>query len=797
MLSPKLKAEIRKLWDAFWAGGIANPLTAIEQITYLVFLKRLEDLDNERAKEAQRVNRDYQSNFDTDYTLPDGKTYTGNQFRWSTLQNRAGDDLFNFMRGPVFDWLKTIEKRDDPKADRMRDAVFVIPKVTLLERAMQIIGDLFVPERNQDTLGDIYEMLLSEISEAGKNGQFRTPRHIIRAMCELVDPRPGDRICDPACGTAGFLVNTYQHILANHTSNETLEFNADGSPIHASGDKLSPGDLEELRRGVIKDDQLGHHFFYGFDFDRTMLRLGWMNMIQHGLENPQIYYADTLGSRFNHRVAPGGDLHESFDVVLANPPFAGSIDKSNIGESLRELGTTKTELLFLELTLQLLKLGGRAAVIVPEGVLFGSTRAHTALRRKLVEENRLTAVISLPSGVFQPYSGAKTSILVFYKGGRTEEVWFYEVAADGYNLDARRTERPEENDLWDTVIQYHLRYPELFRRSGKITAPAFVQGGWWSQWSVQSEREALQTIYFRPCFVVDRRKAEEDYSVFAEPEKLQQAIQQARRQVVTTAKAELEAIPKVAQEAALSHLQRRLNTLKREHEGEQRHKALLEVRSELDQISREHLTDALDQIRKQFEKAAEEAGVRTSGDELYGLEALGYALDEALSAFNVDATVTDIMSTLRKKLDRYIEAVSSDQEPLPLVHSPNSKTKEAVTLAKRVKLVRPFAQLDGYARLMFGRILLLTETLYEAIREHEKKAKGMPSQLPDLPKWWTATSEGMLENDHNLSADRYKPFMLEAIEYDPPSQIIDELQKLELQIQEGLTTLLAIIEDVE
>jgi type I restriction enzyme M protein len=484
MLSQKLKADIRKLWDRFWSGGIANPLTAIEQITYLVFLKRLEELDNQNAREAREANRPHTSIFD----VPDGTTY-----RWSHIKQLPSEERLKHVRGPVFEWLKTIEGAEE----RMRDAVFVIPSANLLQGAIEIIDNLFVPSRNQDTLGDIYEMLLSEIAEAGKNGQFRTPRHIIRAMCDLVDPRYGERICDPACGTGGFIINAYQHILKSNTSPDILEFEANGTPLNLIGDLLTPEQHAELRR----------NHFYGFDFDRTMVRLGWMNAIQHGLDNPQINYADTLGSRFYTRVAE--ELAESFDVVLANPPFTGNIDKTDIGESLRQsLSTTKTELLFVELILQLLSPGGRAAVIVPEGVLFGSTGAHKALRKKLVTENQLRAVISLPGGVFQPYSGVKTSILVFHKGGKTDEVWFYEITADGHSLDAKRTERPNQNDLWDMVLKYRLRYIPDFRQP----APAFINGAGWKQWSgLPSDERTMR--YAQPLIATEEHEDNEGEKV--------------------------------------------------------------------------------------------------------------------------------------------------------------------------------------------------------------------------------------------------------------------------------------------
>ena len=482
MLSPQLKSKIRQLWDAFWAGGVANPLSAIEQITYLVFLKRLEDLDTERAKNARAAKQKYKSIFDFKANVLQ-KLLNGEEYRWSYIKRLPPEERFTHVRNYVFDWMKSIEGATPEDQDRMRDAVFLIPNAGLLERAMNILDDLFVPDRNNDTLGDIYEDLLNEIATAGKNGQFRTPRHIIRAMCDLVDVKFGELVCDPACGTGGFLVNAYQHILEANTSPDILRYTEDGTPINAIGDKLTAKEHSALRSNHL----------HGFDFDRTMVRLGWMNMIQHGLESPKINYADALGSKFNTEVQENGKWYEHFDVVLANPPFTGNIDKDDIGKTLKSLGTNKTELLFVDLILQLLKPGGRAAVIVPEGVLFGSTKAHLALRKKLIEKTQLQAVISLPGGVFQPYAGVKTSILVFVKGGKTENVWFYEVGADGETLNAKRDSNPENNDLWDMRLKFRLRYSQ--------EAPAFMRPHQteWKAWQAFAENErALR--YIKPQF---------------------------------------------------------------------------------------------------------------------------------------------------------------------------------------------------------------------------------------------------------------------------------------------------------
>ncbi|WP_414569419.1 N-6 DNA methylase [Nostoc sp. CCY 9925] len=491
MLSPQLKREIRQLWDYFWSGGISNPLVAIEQITYLVFLKRLEDLKPK------------------DLVIPE-------ECRWSNFKHLSEDALLKRVRGEVFEWLRSLDT-DDPQAQRsetkssedsadqktsekrhgrMSDAVFLIPNATLLRRAIDTIDKLFIVSHNQDTMGNIYENLLSKLVVAGKNGQFQTPRHIIRVMCDLVNPQWNDRICDPTCGTAGFLVNAYQHILKTHTDPANLVFEGDGTPMNTLegrpfkilGENLSTEQYKYLQENAL----------YGYDFDKTILHLGWMNLIQHGIKKPNVNYANTLGSAFNQKIQSGevGD----FSVILANPPFKGSLDKTDIGESLQDFKTSKTELLFIELILQLLAIGGRAAVIVPEGVLFGSSKAHKALREKLVAENTLRGVISLPGGVFKPYAGVKTSILLFNKGGTTDEVWFYEVAKDGETLDDRRIPRPQENDLWDLTLKYRLQFEE--------SAPAFVDGETWKQWQTM-EPKRRSVSYARPIIEAEIFRSEE------------------------------------------------------------------------------------------------------------------------------------------------------------------------------------------------------------------------------------------------------------------------------------------------
>ncbi len=429
MLKAELKSKINQLWDRFWAGGLANPLTAIEQISYLIFIKRLEDMDEITKNRAEARNEKYVSIFKNHEDC-----------KWSHWKHFNAEEMLIHVRDKVFLFIKNIKLGEDGEfAKLMHDAIFMIPKPSLLQEAVTIIDELKISPQNYDTLGDMYEYLLSELSSAGKVGQFRTPRHIIRMMVNLVDPQLGDRICDPACGTAGFLVNAYQYVLEKNTSEEIIKYDEDGSPHNLIGDKIT--DKKHWR--LLRKDT-----FYGFDFDQTMVRIAAMNMILHGIESPNIKRKDTLSKNFEQK--------EEYDVILANPPFTGSIDKSDINDNLK-VKTSKTELLFLELFYNLLQIGGRGAVIVPNGVLFGSSNAHKEIRKLLLENCQLEAVISMPSGVFQPYSGVGTAVLVFIKGGKTEKVWFYDMLKDGFSLDQKRNFIDGKGDIPDIIEKFKTK----------------------------------------------------------------------------------------------------------------------------------------------------------------------------------------------------------------------------------------------------------------------------------------------------------------------------------------------------
>ncbi|MCK6543006.1 type I restriction-modification system subunit M [bacterium] len=430
LTNPDLKSKIDSLWDKFWSGGIANPITAIEQMSYLIFLKRLEDMDNARAAAAKRRNETYRSVF-----------HGNKECRWSHWSQLPGDQMLKHVRDKVFDFLREVGGETSTFTQHMEDAVFVIPKASLLQEAVKIIDDMHISEQNVDVQGDLYEYLLSQLTTSGKNGQFRTPRHIIRMITKLVDPKIGQRICDPACGTGGFLVAAYEQILEENTTPDLIERDEDGKAHHLIGDKIADKKLMQF---------LKSRALTGYDFDSTMVRIGAMNLMLHGIDNPRCVYTDTMSKAFTEK--------SEYDVILANPPFKGSIDKSDINERFTT-STTKTELLFIELIYGLLKNGGKAGVIVPDGVLFGTSNAHVDTRKIIVDKCKLEGVISMPSGVFKPYAGVSTAVLIFQKGGTTKNVWFYDMEADGFSLDDKR-QRVEANDIPDILKSWGLRNSE-------------------------------------------------------------------------------------------------------------------------------------------------------------------------------------------------------------------------------------------------------------------------------------------------------------------------------------------------
>ncbi|MFT4244541.1 MAG: type I restriction-modification system subunit M [Candidatus Woesearchaeota archaeon] len=431
MLDSKLKSDIQKLWNRFWSGGISNPLTAIEQISYLLFLKRLEDEDSSKAFNAQLEGKEYTSIF-TGTTTIQGIEIDKSTCKWSTWSQYSADIILNHVRTKVFPFIQHLGEEDSLYARYMKDAVFTIPTPSLLIEAVNIINEMHIKEQNRDTKGDMYEFLLSELQTSGKNGQFRTPRHIINMIVEILDPQVDDTICDPSCGTAGFLVSAYEYILKQNTSTEFIKIDEQGETYNYKADKLTKQNWDSLKNRT----------FTGYDIDITMARIGLMNLMMHGIDNPNIEQLNTLSSSYTQ--------NNYFDVILANPPFKGSIDESELTEELT-IKSKKTEILFIELIYNLLNNSGRAGVVVPEGILFGNSNAHKSIRKLLLNECRLDAVIKMPSGVFKPYAGVSTGVLIFTKGEPTKQVLFYEMKSDGYSLDDKRIFIDGKGDIPDII----------------------------------------------------------------------------------------------------------------------------------------------------------------------------------------------------------------------------------------------------------------------------------------------------------------------------------------------------------
>ena len=434
MITGELKNRIDSLWDIFAAGGLVNPLDVIEQITYLMFIRDLDDTDNIRAKEAAMLGLPHKSIFAGEVTIG-GRIIDGSQLKWSVFHDFPAGKQYTTMQEWVFPFIKTLHGDKNSSYSRyMDDAIFKIPTPLLLSKVVDCLDEIYdqmAQIKQTDIRGDVYEYLLSKIAQSGLNGQFRTPRHIIRMMVEMMDPMADEVICDPACGTSGFLVT--------------------------AADYLRESRREEILFNRQKKDHYMNHMFHGYDMDRTMLRIGAMNMMTHGIDNPTIEYRDSLSDQNPDK--------DKYSLILANPPFKGSLDNDIVSaDLLKKCKTKKTELLFLALFLRMLRVGGRCACIVPDGVLFGSSKAHKDIRKEIIEGNRLEAVISMPSGVFKPYAGVSTAVLVFTKTGHggTDKVWFYDMKADGLSLDDKRSP-VQENDIPDIIARFHNRENEESR----------------------------------------------------------------------------------------------------------------------------------------------------------------------------------------------------------------------------------------------------------------------------------------------------------------------------------------------
>jgi len=464
MIIGELKNKIDRVWEMFWTGGITNPLDVIEQITYLMFIRDLDEIDNARRKDSLMLGLSYDSIFNGKENL-----------KWTSLRDMPANTMYQSIQGEVFPFIKGLHANNGSTyAKYMEDAIFKIPTPQLLEKIVTALDEIYElveksPDR-KDVRGDLYEYMLGQLTTAGTNGQFRTPRHIIRMMVELLDLQPNDTICDPAAGTSGFLV--------------------------AAGEYLKEKFLEEIFYNKENKAHYDNTMFTGYDMDRTMLRIGAMNMMTHGIGNPRIVYRDSLSDQ-------NGDSGV-YTKILANPPFKGSLDYDIVSTNLIKLvKTKKTELLFLALFLRMLKNGGRCASIVPDGVLFGSSTAHKNIRKEIVENHRLEAIISMPSGVFKPYAGVSTAIIIFTKtgAGGTDNVWFYDMQADGYSLDDKRT-AIDTSDIPDIIARFKDLSAEAVRertdRSFLVPKDEIVANGYDLSINKYKKSAYVEEVYPHP-----------------------------------------------------------------------------------------------------------------------------------------------------------------------------------------------------------------------------------------------------------------------------------------------------------
>lgn len=480
MITGEHKNQIDAIWDTFWSSGITNPITVLEQMTYLFFMKMLDDSQLKREANAKVMGIKAKNLVfkEGNWTNPETEQEVPYEhLRWSVFKNFDATQMFNIVRNDVFVFIKNIGTGKDSAFSRYMDnAIFMLPSERVLSKIVDGVSQLDM--NNKDAMGDVYEYILGKMAASGNNGQFRTPRHIIRMMVNMMKPTLQDTICDPAMGSAGFIVESAKYI------------------------------EEHYKSEIIKKEH-GEHYrntmFYGFDTDQTMLRIGAMNLMLHGVDNPNVKYQDSLSE----------DNHDKnlYSLILANPPFTGSLDYEIVDNSLLAITKTKkTELLFLSLFIRSLKSGGRAASIVPDGVLFGSSRAHLSIRKELIDNQQLEAIISMPSGVFKPYSGVSTAILIFTKTGTggTDKVWFYDMTADGYSLDDKRTALDNEGDIPDIIARYHNLKSEATRtrkdKSFFVPKDEIVANGYDLTINKYKEVERERIVYEKPEVVLTRIK---------------------------------------------------------------------------------------------------------------------------------------------------------------------------------------------------------------------------------------------------------------------------------------------------
>lgn len=834
MLSPQLRRKIHDLWSLFWSSGLSNPLVAIEQITYLLFIRQLEALDGERVKQgkpsiyqltaeetSERTKQLRAGTAAEKIAIPEGYDFC----RWSYIRQNPSFPLIN---DTVFPWLRSLENRVGPAQNgnttlgrisgRLSDAYFVLDpnKSDTLKRSVSLIDDLFrqldTRSVNSDIMGDIFEYLLEEVKESGKNGQFRTPRHVIRFMVQLLKPELGKTILDPACGSGGFLLNSLLNWKAEHTDTDVLRLEWDGSPhdvlpVWPEGAQLNFNNL-----------------FHGYDNDRTMVRIAWMNLILHDLESPEVKQLDSLSKRL------ANDQSGTYDYILANPPFTGSVDEGDLSENRVRFPrsgrgsnplTTKSELLFVWLILDLLKIGGRAAVIVPDGVLFGGTNAHRALRRQLIFENTLEGVVSLPANMFQPYSGVKTSILLFQKAGttvakgeepRTREVWFYEINDEAFSLDQKRKALyGQDNDLWDALVKFEAwnRY-----RKGDTASPApsvakdYHQPDYWEERWRSVDEEVLSIFpdksgekgHTFPIHELWRRDLPFDPTDTRGARQYDDAVlTRVRPRFQSAIQALVEAIVKHAYATA-----RKPEQAKAVAAAEKAFKA---VATQLNKKVRDE--GLLDREFDQFGQTALKTVLKEISANI-GEWATAVPVPETKPTTVPDepdpATVTDLLAPLLKdfaKLDGYNvwrRGLETTARPGKLSITDEGETKRVPTLLSWIVPVRQWAELDSWGEDLETKQPLAKPTHKDGVPDPDYLAwlrdslKIFDDDATVKKEFLDRLDPDCLEAlDFNLSAGRHKPFVFDAGQHRAPAELIAELQAIHGEVQSRLGKLLSMV----
>lgn len=517
MLTPSLKNKVAALWDKFWSGGISNPLNAIEQITYLLFMKQLDENDKRKVSNANFLSEKYVSIFSGEFYPPGVDEKDPNNavqketLRWSYWTRMPSDEMLLHVQSRVFPFIKQLEDGNTFFTKHMANAAFLIPSGRMLTEATKTIDEIFTELEKEnrfiDAQGDFYEYLLDELRSSGKNGQFRTPTHVIELIVELVQPQLGHRIADPASGTAGFLLGAYKYLITQFTSEQYLQKDDNGFMRGTLADKL----VDEKAKRLLNEET-----FFGFDIDPTMIRIGLMNLMMHGITQPKIDYKDTLSKNYNE--------DNAFDIVMANPPFTGNIDKGDLNESFT-VSTTKSELLFVERIYKMLRMGGTAGVVVPQGVLFGSGKAFKEIRKILIDKCELKAVISMPSGVFKPYAGVATAILIFTKGGETNNVWFYEMQSDGWSLDDKRAPLLKSDGSRD-YGDLHLILDSYKKRNAKKESDRTCQHFFISKKEIEEKEYDLSLSKYK-VEIYDELKYDEPKDILSKLRNNEQSIMSA------------------------------------------------------------------------------------------------------------------------------------------------------------------------------------------------------------------------------------------------------------------------------